>query len=69
MPAPPELAENTGAPDELEDSATEIPPAGAMTGLPSESCACTVIGPSEAAAEAAPDTAVEVIFSFPGAAA
>ena len=61
VPAPDSDAENTVVPDELDDRDTVSPPTGALTGLPAESRACTVIGPSDAVDDAAPDTAAEVI--------
>src|SRR5450755_2601675 len=68
-PVPDRVAAKIVVPVEGEDRVTVIPPTGAVTGLPRESWACTVTGPSDAAEDAAPDSAVEVISNLFAAAA
>ena len=63
---PPEVAEKTAVPVELEARVTVW---AVVAALPKESCSATVIGPRVAVADAAPDTAVEVMTYLDAAAA
>jgi hypothetical protein len=66
---PPDVAEKMRVPAEFDARFTVVPPTGAIVGFPNASCSWTVTAPRVALADAAPDTAADVITNLLAAAA